>query len=349
MLDPGGLITFMNPSAERMTDTALPQAVGRHWKDVFTIKVEDPVQDQTGSLVEILLERPILITKSGNTIPIELEISPVADANSNPIGSMLILHDVTDLNLEKEGLKESRAKYKRLVNSIEGIVWEAEGESINIHFVSEYAETLLGYSPRFWTKQPDFWKKIIHTEDLQSVLDVITQSVKQKENYQIEYRIVASDGRVLLVRDSVTISVNDSGEIRLTGVITDVTMSKQARDKLVKLQEMFSEAFYSNPAALLLISESGKILDANESYEKLTGYFHEELVDRSIMETGLCTKEQFDSLLQGMSSRDDIANVEWHSRKKRNELLNVSASFHRIKYVNESCFIASFREMSSKN
>lgn len=300
LLDAGGLITYMNPAAERLTGAVLSEARGIHWKDVFTIKVEDPAGGQTGSLMEILLERPLLITKTGATIPIELEIAPVSDEQDRPIGSMLILHDVTDLEAEKEGLKESRSKYKRLVNSIEGIVWEASVESgeVQIHFVSDYAEKMLGYSPKSWTKQPDFWKTILHPEDRKSVLEVVSQSVLQKESYQMEYRVVSAKGNTVLVRDSVTLAASDDHVLRLTGVMTDVTASKQARDRLVRSEELFSAAFYSNPAALLLISEDGEILDANDSFEKASGLFREHLLGKNVVHAGLCTTEEFSNRTQ---------------------------------------------------
>src|SRR6186997_276269 len=106
LLDRSGSIQYMNPAAETLTETSMDEALNRHWKDVFSIRVDDPVRDQTGSLMEILLERPVLTTTSGKTIPIELQIAQVLDDSGNGVGSILVLHDVTDLNEEKEGLKE---------------------------------------------------------------------------------------------------------------------------------------------------------------------------------------------------------------------------------------------------
>lgn len=343
MLDQAGLIQYMNASAEKLTETTISEACGKHWKDVFTIKVEDPGHDQTGSLIQILLERPILVTKTGRSIPIELQISQVTDAGGNTMGSMLLLHDVTDLNMEKEGLKESRAKYKNLVNAIEGIVWEADGSPLRFRFVSAYAEKLLGYSSKNWLKDPGFWKSIIHPDDLPSVEDILSQSLEQHEDYQIEYRVKASDGRNLLVRDRVTIGEHE-GRPRLSGIMTDITKAKEARDTLIRSEELFSAAFYSNPIPLLLITETGNISQANESYERMTGMFRDELIGRTVFETGLCTPTEYESIAKAMEraqAHDVAMSVQTASGEKHPWL----ASFQRIPLSGESCLLVVFRPM----
>lgn len=342
LLDASGLILFMNPAAERLSGSSLAEVTGKHWKDAFTIKVEDPVQDESGSLIDILLERPVLMSKSGAAIPIELQISPVSDEQDRMIGSMLILHDVSHFSEEKEGLKESRAKYKRLVNSIEGVVWEAEGESMNIRFVSDYARTLLGYPPEKWVKTPGFWKSIIFPEDRETALEIMLQAIRARENYQIEYRVTAADGTILPVKDSVTLTVTEDQFVRLTGVTTDITMSKEARDALVKSEERFSAAFYLNPLPLLLTTLAGRILDVNESYEKLTGFFREELLERTITDTGLCTNQEFESIVAFLSNRDHVHDVKLHSRTKRQEDQTILASFRTIILSAEPCILGVF-------
>ena len=342
LLDRSGFVQYMNPAAEKLTDFPILEARGRHWKEVFTIRVEDPGDDQTGSLIQILLERPILESRSGRMIPIELQISHLTDAQGNSIGSMLILHDITDLNREKEGLKESRAKYKHLVNAIEGIVWEADAKPIKFRFVSDYAEKLLGYSPKNWLKDPGFWKKIIHPDDLSSVEDIQSQSLQQNEDYHIEYRVTAADGRLLLVRDTVTIA-RDGGRARLSGIMTDITEAKRARDALIKSEELFSAAFYSNPVPLLLLTEAGKILDANESYERMTGLFHDELIDRFVFETGLCTAAEYESIAKSMLERTRVPDLKLTLKTAAGLTHSADAAFQRIALSGEPCFLAVFR------
>lgn len=341
LLDSRGQIRYMNPPAERLTESSLQDACGRHWKEVFSLKIEDPATDQSGSLTAILHEHPILITKSGKGVPIELQIAPLIEEGNSDFGSVLVLHDVSDFYMELEGLKDSRAKYKRLVNAIEGIVWEAEGEAMKIRFISDFAEKLLGYSPRKWMQDPSFWKTIIHPDDRASVFEVISQSLRQKEDYQIEYRVFTADRRTLLVRDSVTLTMQGD-EVRLSGVMTDITDSKHARDELIKSEERFAAAFFANPTALLLVNRTGAILDANDSFERATGFFREEVLQRTLIQSGLLNSQQFETLLRTIDEYRGSADV---SVATRNGLM--TASFRQIRMSGDRCMLASFQSAST--
>ena len=50
-----------------------------------------------------------------------------------------------------------------LVNSVEGIVWEADAQTFEFTFVSQQAERLLGYPVQEWIETPGFWQE--HVED----------------------------------------------------------------------------------------------------------------------------------------------------------------------------------------
>ena len=53
-------------------------------------------------------------------------------------------------------MQESPALYSKLINSLDGIVWEADGETFQFKFVSPQAERILGYPIEQWL-QPNFW------------------------------------------------------------------------------------------------------------------------------------------------------------------------------------------------
>ena len=71
--------------------------------------------------------------------------------------------EITEKNNYENTLQKSLKRYETLVNSIDGIVWEAD-VNINFTFVSKKAERLLGYSLNEWY-QPNFWADHLHPED----------------------------------------------------------------------------------------------------------------------------------------------------------------------------------------
>src|ERR1700750_555309 len=59
---------------------------------------------------------------------------------------------------DRAALPQSERLYSTLVNSLGGIVWEADGETFQFTFVSEQAEQILGYPVEQWLTEPDFWR-----------------------------------------------------------------------------------------------------------------------------------------------------------------------------------------------
>ncbi|HEX4771201.1 MAG TPA: PAS domain S-box protein [Bryobacteraceae bacterium] len=113
-------------------------------------------------------------------------------------------------------------RFEALVNSIDGIVWELELPAWNFTFVSQQAERILGYSLKQW-KNRNFWTDHLHADDRATVAYFCNRAVEKAENQQFGYRMIASDGRVVWLRDFVTVEISQGQPTRLRGVMVDVT------------------------------------------------------------------------------------------------------------------------------
>src|SRR5215470_18099729 len=123
-------------------------------------------------------------------------------------------------------------RFRDLVNSVEGIVWEADAQSFVFSFVSERAERILGYPVEQWLREPTFWKDHIHSEDRDLALQFRVQATTEIRNRDFEYRMIAADGRVVWLRDLVTVVLEDGRATRLRGVMVDMTERKRAESLL---------------------------------------------------------------------------------------------------------------------
>lgn len=97
-----GLVTFLNPAAERLTGWALAEARGRHANTVFDVvdaqgrPVESPVLRALETGAVVLLETSCsLKTRTGELIAVEDSAAPIRDANGDVIGAVLVFHDVS--------------------------------------------------------------------------------------------------------------------------------------------------------------------------------------------------------------------------------------------------------------
>jgi PAS domain S-box-containing protein len=123
----------------------------------------------------------------------------------------------------------SERRFRDLVESLEGIVWEAEVGVPGATFVSRRAEALLGYPAARWVAEPDFWARHLHPEDRDRVVALARGVAGRPDRVEVEYRMLAADGRVVWLRDVVLVARDAAGQPRqLRGYMVDVTAARQA-------------------------------------------------------------------------------------------------------------------------
>jgi PAS domain S-box-containing protein len=102
--DINGKITFLNPTAQKITGWSMAEGSGRHLDDVFQVVNED-----TGAAVDSpfaaikrdgiivgLANHSLLITKAGARIPIEDSGAPIRNSEGKLVGSIIVFHDVSE-------------------------------------------------------------------------------------------------------------------------------------------------------------------------------------------------------------------------------------------------------------
>jgi PAS domain S-box-containing protein len=138
------------------------------------------------------------------------------------------------LDSERGALAEAVGAHERfrdLVNSVDGIVWEADVPSFRFSFVSKQAERILGYPVEQWLSEPTFWSDHLHADDRNWAVDFCLRATGEKRDHDVEYRMIAADGHVVWVRDLVTVVVQGERAARLRGVIVDITDRKQSEQE----------------------------------------------------------------------------------------------------------------------
>jgi PAS domain S-box-containing protein len=123
-------------------------------------------------------------------------------------------------------------RFRDLVNSIEGIVWEADAQTFQFLFVSQQAQSVLGYPVERWLNEPTFWKDHLHPDDRAWAVEFCVTATAEKRDHDFEYRMLAADGRSLWLRDLVTVVAEGDRATRLRGVMINITARKRAEEAL---------------------------------------------------------------------------------------------------------------------
>jgi diguanylate cyclase (GGDEF)-like protein/PAS domain S-box-containing protein len=171
--------------------------------------------------------------QGGRTVEACVSISQLRDREPLPLGAVVIGRDMTDRKRVEAALQRSKQDYEALVQSIEGIVWEADARTFQFVFVSRQAEHLLGYPVERWLTDPTFWRDHLHPEDREWATAYCTKATEEIRDHDFEYRMVAADGRTVWFRDLVHVVVDEKGSpAKLRGIMVDITKQKVGEERL---------------------------------------------------------------------------------------------------------------------
>ena len=130
--DAAGLITYLNPAAERLTGSGSTAAIGKTLEDIVGFVDEtdrrllsDPVRQALTSGAPVNLSRRALLLSraNGSERSIELSASPIRNDVKELIGAVVLLHDVTELR----GLARQMS-YQATHDALTGLVNRREFE-----------------------------------------------------------------------------------------------------------------------------------------------------------------------------------------------------------------------------
>lgn len=71
----------------------------------------------------------------------------------------------------------SQAKLEGILNSIGGVVWEADAGDRKVNFVSRPFESMFGYRVEQWLQDRDFWLNLVFSADRNLVLETYGEAV----------------------------------------------------------------------------------------------------------------------------------------------------------------------------
>jgi PAS domain S-box-containing protein len=194
-----------------------------------------------------------------------------------------VIEDLTAEKRSEEGVRASEARYRALIERVPAVVYEMDpDDERRTLYVSPHVEQVLGYSRAEWLDQPDIWIELLHADDREVVLAQHDRHSETGEPWDLEYRLIASDGRVVWVHDrAILIRGRDRKAAAWHGVMIDITAEHDAKEMLVlhkedlerRVAERTSELQEANELMALEIGErrrmENEFRQAQERYRRL--------------------------------------------------------------------------------
>ncbi|MGV3532917.1 MAG: PAS domain-containing protein, partial [Chthoniobacteraceae bacterium] len=295
---------------ERWADRALPDATGRALLAVeapgsFTAEREITLSD--GSIRAVHTRADIIFNESGRAERLIGICQDVSDHRRVENERSIL---AAELDAQQRALDE-------MVQNVPGVVWEwymPETGANKRSFVSDYAETMLGYPMECWD-DPEFGFKVTAPEDLPHVVKEMECGFAKGHFRPSRYRLVAADGHYVPVEIHRAVIRDEKGKVIGTrGVTMDLTDREAAEAALAKSEETLRTIVENSRDIIYRFDLETDSSDYVSAAVRTLGYTPEELLAEGKVRT--------------LPHPDDRKHVENHFR----QLIDGSSATSLIEY-----------------
>jgi PAS domain S-box-containing protein len=240
-------ITHWNKMCEQIISLTEQEVIGKLISDI--VKMEEEYPGQNEKRLELLMkkganrEEQVYLTPRGR-VWVDVQAQAVIE-NGKRTGWITLITDISERKKTEEALKQSEEKYRELINSSTDAIISADAD-MRVILWNHGAERIFGYTEKEMMGQ-SLLSVIPEHVHKQMTIDYkyLDKTIgKQTENTAMEVNGIRKDGSVM--PGEMTISVIKAGDSFITtAIIRDITIRKEAEEKLKKIDQMKAE-FLSN-------------------------------------------------------------------------------------------------------
>ena len=232
---------------------------------------------------------------------IRLHAAPVDSFEARRV---LVTHDdLTSMEQFTEVMRKEAEHLRLLLEVTHVFPWEADFPSSSFTYVGEQAVNMLGYPLDDWYRS-DFWPRHLHPDDRERAMASRVEYSNARDNYELDYRMIARDGRVVWLHNLVTVVRENDLPKTIRGFSIDMTENKQTEATLTDM--------------------SGRLISAQEDERRrVARELHDDLNQRmALLSIELEQLGQMKEPFDLHSRLDDL----------QNQAQEISADIHRISY-----------------
>jgi PAS domain S-box-containing protein len=239
--------------------------------------------------------------------------------------------------------------YQEIIETVGVVIWRAPVNSFQYTYINPEAEKLFGY-PVEECLEEGFWESIIHPEDRDWVKEYCTLALREKQSYQLDYRIVTKNGQIKTVRAIVRLSFRKGKVHEQVGILTDVSIQSQTVEELQKSNQKFYRAFHNFPIpASISRMRDGCLLDVNKNFVIVSGYERSQLVGKSSFSLGAWLKpEEREQIIRLVTNNERVDKFPVLMKDAFDRERNMLISAELFEYEGEPCLLFMFYDITER-
>ena len=206
---------------------------------------------------------------------------PLRGPDGRILNWCVLLTDIDDRQRAEEALRASEAYSAEAQRLSHTGSWHWNVGNGEVAWSEEYC-AIFGFD--FEKDKPSYQLFIdrVHPEDRPNVERVLWADVREKRDYDGEYRLLLPDGSIKYLHSLGKCSIDQSGDVEYIGAVVDVTEHKRAEQELRDSEERHRVVVEAASDAVISMDENGAILLANAAALRVFGYDPTELIGKPL-------------------------------------------------------------------
>jgi diguanylate cyclase (GGDEF)-like protein/PAS domain S-box-containing protein len=169
----------------------------------------------------------------------------------------------------------------------------------------------------------------------------------RNDDFLLTYRFASDQGTVRLLEARAVLYRDEHGApLRLAGTLLDITQQR-AQAALEASEEKFAKAFHSSPDSITITElESGRYLEVNDGFYRLTGFTAQEVLGRTAYDIGIWNdRAQRLRMIEQLQRHGAVHHREMTGRDKRGAPLILDVSVESITLNDTACLLMIARDI----
>jgi PAS domain S-box-containing protein len=278
-IDQHGTILYVNDATCRLSGFDQNELEGAKVYDLHSDEDIDTWKEQWSRLLENkeLSFEKWQPTQSGNWLRVKV-MQNLIEMNGKAY-SVSIIEDKTEEYAMNKRIEESERRLATLMSNLPGMAYRCHNdENWTMEFVSEGCKKLTGYDSEdlTWNRVLSY-NSLIIPEDREMVKKEVDQKIKNRQPFEIKYRIRKPSGKIRWVWERGTAVPDDNDQLTaIEGFITDITDIKHAEQELIekeqalrKLKDQLEEETIYLREEIKLNSNFEEIISRSDVFKKV--------------------------------------------------------------------------------
>jgi PAS domain S-box-containing protein/putative nucleotidyltransferase with HDIG domain len=281
-----GKILDVNLAASLLHEMGKGELVGKNMLELIHVDTHKQFENDLPKLLsgETSYYETCFRTSGEASVPVELRIRTVKYAKETT--QMFYVRDVSERIRVGESFMESQRALSNFMSNLPGLAYRClNDKKWTMKFVSQGCSRLTGYlAEDLIDNKKISFGKIIPPEFQKHVWETKQKALKKEQAYQLEYKIITSDGKELWVWEQGRGVYNLKGKLMsCEGIIIDIDNLKQTEEALRESEVRF-RSLIENVSSIAVqgFNKNRNLIFWNKASEALYGYSKEDAIGENL-------------------------------------------------------------------